>query len=765
MNNRTQLKNGDPGFQHQAKVGKTLKTSTPWWRERLRPPEGAPNIVVILLDDLGFSDLGCYGSEIRTPHIDALARGGLQFTGYTTVPMCTPARAALMTGKNPHSVGCGWLTHANPGYPGYQAGEISQDAPTLSELLRANGYATYGVGKWHNTADSNVVPGGDRSAWPLQRGFDRFYGFLGAETNSFSPGQLIEGNEFLNIDAYPDGYYTTRDWTDRAISNLRSHRAGGSEKPFFLYMAHNAPHVPLQAPADIIASYDGMYDAGWEAVREQRYLRQKQMGVIPGDWRLPTINPGVPRWEDIPAEQRPIMAHYMQLFAAMVSLIDDSVGRVVAELKAQGVFDNTLIVLTSDNGASSIGGPEGAVNILEKRVTQVEPAGLAQELLAAGELGGVDSYAAYPVGWGNCGNTPFRFYKRTPMNGGIRVPFITSYPRAIKDPGSRRDQWIHVTDTLPTLLDLLGTEYPAEFKGYATRQLDGSSYFDLLKDASCKSSRTVQHFELEGNRGYIRWPWKIASLQPPGTEIDLDRWLLFNLADDPTECEDLAKIHPEVLADLVTAFEHDATANYVYPLDNRAPRRVLAMPPFMAKAFNSPRTFYPGTETITPYAFAPLIADRNYQLTCEFNWAPGMQGVLFAAGDNTSGIGAYVIDAHVHLVYASGRGKQRRVKLPVTEGEQKLFIDHVALGKRQGSATVSLLGQSTAQELDMSPTFLRIAGEGLDIGRDRKRKVCPEYADRGVFAYPGLIKQVHVVPGLQATDSLANRPEALSQID
>ena len=765
MSDKLHLNIGDPGHGHQGEIGKTLKTSKPWWREKTQAPAGAPNVVVILLDDLGFSDLGCYGSEIRTPHIDALAAGGLKFTGYTTVPMCTPARAALMTGKNPHSVGCGWLTHANPGYPGYQAGEISKDAPTLPELLRAQGYATYGVGKWHNTADSNVVPGGDRSTWPLQRGFDRFYGFMGAETNSFSPGQLIEGNEFLSIDTYPDNYYTTKDWTDRAIQNLRSHSAGGSGKPFFLYMAHNAPHVPLHAPPDVVSSYNGVYDAGWEAAREARFARQQQMGLIPKNWRLPKINPGVPHWADVPDDQRPVMAHYMQLFAAMVSLIDDSVGRIVAELKAQGLFDNTLIVLTSDNGASSIGGPAGAVNILEKRVTGVEPAGLAQEMLAANELGGVDSYAAYPVGWGNCGNTPFRFYKRTPMNGGIRVPFITSYPKGIADPGQMRHQWIHVTDTVPTILDLLGASYPAQFNGYATRQLDGSSYLNVIKRADAASHRTVQHFELEGNRGYIRWPWKIASLQPPGTEIDLNRWLLFNLADDPTECDDLAASKPEVLAELVTAFEHDATANYVYPLDNRPPRRVLAMPPFMEKAFNSPRTFYPGTETITPYAIAPLIADRNYTLECKFDWVPGQQGVLFAAGDNMNGMGAYVVDAQVLFVFAGGRGKQRRVHLPLTPGLHSLLITHEATGQRQGKASIQLGGQGDAQTIDMSPTFLRLAGEGLDVGLDRKRKVCPEFSAQGVFAYTGSIHQVHVVPGKQAPGSPTNRPEALSQLD
>ncbi|MGH8433771.1 MAG: arylsulfatase [Pseudomonas sp.] len=653
MRDESLLKNGDPGHGYQGTIGKTLKDSKPWWRPYTRAPAGAPNVVVILLDDLGFSDFGCYGSEIKTPNIDALAGGGLKFTGYTTVPMCTPARAALMTGKNPHSVGCGWLTHNNPGYPGYQAGEMSKDAPTLPELLRAQGYSTYAVGKWHNIADHNVTSAGDRSAWPLQRGFDRFYGFLGAETNFFSPGQLVEGNEFLNADAYPEGYYTSNDWTDRSIRYLRAHRAASADKPFFLYLAHNAPHVPLHALPGDIAKYDGTYDDGWDVVRKARYARQKLMGLIPDSWRLPDANPGVPRWDDVPEAQRPVMVHYMQLYAAMVDNIDQNVGRLVAELKALGVFDNTLIMLTSDNGASSIGGPEGAANIFEKRVTQQEKPGLPQAMLQSGILGGIDSYPAYPVGWGNCSNTPFRYYKRTPMNGGIRVPFIVSYPKGIPDPGATRRQWIHVTDTLPTLLDLLKVDYPAQFNGYKTRELNGVSYLGMLRDGSFPAQRTQQHYELEGNRGYISGPWKIASLQPPGSAIDLNRWLLFNLEQDPTECDNLAAVQPELLQQLIEKFEQDAHANYVYPLDNRDNRRVLALPPFLESVYAKPRYFYPDSETASPMSISPLISDRNFEIECAFEWRPGFEGVLFAVGDNVAGLAAFVMGNLVTVVRIS----------------------------------------------------------------------------------------------------------------
>ena len=759
------LMDGDPGSGHQAVIGRTLQESKPWWRPRTEAPKGAPNVVVVLLDDLGFSDFGCYGGEIRTPNIDALAAGGLRFTGYTTVPMCTPARAALMTGKNPHSVGCGWLTHNNPGYPGYQAGEMSADAPTLPELLRAAGYGTYGVGKWHNVADYNATAGGDRSAWPLQRGFDRFYGFLGAETNFFSPGHLIEGNEFLAIDEHEASYYSSNDWTDRALRFVHGHRSAAPGKPFYLYVAHNAPHVPLQARPEDIARYDGVYDVGWDAIRAARFERQKAMGLIPADWQLPGSTPGIVPWAEVPAEQRPVMAHYMQLYAAMVDNIDQNIGRLVAELKAMGQWDNTLLILTSDNGASSIGGPEGAANIFEKRITRQESPTLAKEMLAQGALGGIDSYPAYPVAWGQVSNTPFRFFKRTPMNGGIRVPFITSWPARIPDPGAQRTQWTHVTDTLPTILDLLGQAYPAQFKGYRTRGLDGTSWAAALTDGALPTQRQTQHYELEGNRGYISGRWKIVSLQPPATAIDLERWMLFDLVADPTECHNLAAQHPDTLRSLIQAFEADAKANYIYPLDNRDNRRVLPLPPFLEEDYALPRLFYPGTETASPMTVAPLLSDRDFEVEVVFTHALGQEGVLYAMGDNMNGLAAFVLYGAVHVAFTAGAAIRRTVAVPLPAGAHRLVLRHHAPGQRQGIGTVLLDGHAHAESLNMSPTFLRLGGEGVDVGLDRKRKVSALYAGRGTFAYPGHIDHVRVTPGPQAPGSLANRPEALAQLD
>jgi len=481
------------------RIGRTLRDSEPWWPPRREPPAYAPDIVVLLLDDLGFSDVGCFGAEIATPAIDRLAARGLRFAHYTTVPMCTPARAALLTGRNPHAVGCGWLTFNDPGYPGYRAGEIALDAPTLPELLRTAGYATYMVGKWHNTAEHHVAPSADRSSWPLSRGFDRFYGFLGGETHYFAPAQLVEDNAFLDHDVYRDGYYASDDWTDKAIGWLKAHASASPGKPLFLYVAHNAPHAPLHAKAADLACYAGAYDAGWDAIRAQRFDRQCREGLFAHPPSLPGRSPGVPAWDDVDPHRRKLFARYMELYAAIVHNIDQNVARLVDGLERLGRLDNTLFVITSDNGANGIGGIDGAANNLSKRLTQFEDPQWVRELLERGRIGKSDSWPAYPLGWTDVSSTPFRLYKTTTMNGGIRVPLVVHWPSRIRDGGAVRQQWVHVTDVVPTVLDVLGITSPAP--------LDGASFRAALERADAPVSRNAQHYELAGNRGYILDGW------------------------------------------------------------------------------------------------------------------------------------------------------------------------------------------------------------------------------------------------------------------
>ena len=757
---------GDPGAGYRGTIGRTLAESTPWWPPQATAPRGAPDIVLILLDDLGYSDFGCFGAEIRTPHIDALATQGLRFSQYTTVPMCTPARAALLTGKNPHSVGCGWLTFNTPGYPGYQAGEISGDAPTMAELLRAHGYSTYAVGKWHNTAEHNVAPAANRASWPLQRGFDRFYGFIGGETHYFAPAQLVEDNALVDRDAYPEDYYCSDDFTDTAIRWLKSHVSSSPEKPFCLYLPFNAPHAPLQAKAADLARYAGAYDAGWDVVRAERIERQRAMGLHARAFSVPGRSAGVPAWRDVAPERRALYARYMELYAAIVDNIDQNIGRLTGVLARLGRLHNTLVIVTSDNGANGIGGVDGAVNNLAKRLMRTEDPDVVRRALDEGRLGAADTWPAYPLGWTDVSSAPFRMYKTTTMNGGIRVPFVVHWPAGIRDKGAVRHQWLHVTDVLPTLLDMLDVRYPERFDDHPTRAMDGVSARPLLASADARAGRTQQHYELAGNRGYIRDGWKIVSLQAPGKPMELDNWMLFDVVDDAAEVRDLAASHPAKLAELVAAFDADAAANYVYPLDNRDVRRSLTIPPFREAACTAALTFYPGS-TSALSVVAPLIADRDYRIECTFTYAGANSGVIFALGDPLAGMALFVRRSSLAFVYHGGNGKPVMCDgLPLRSGSNRFELRHHALGGRRGTGAIVMNGDACAT-LDMSPTTVLGlgVGEGLDIGLDRKQHVTPLYGGEGCNVYTGSVDHVRIEPGPHPPDSYANRPEAVAQRD
>lgn len=746
-------------------IGRTLDQSTPWWPARCSAPAGAPDIVVFLLDDLGFSDFGCFGAEIRTAAIDRMAQRGIRFANYTTVPMCTPARAALLTGKNPHSVGCGWLTFNDPGFPGYQAGEMTRDTPTLAEVLKSNGYSTYMVGKWHNTAEHATTSSSDRSSWPLARGFDRFYGFLGGETHYFAPSQLVEDNTLLDHESYRDGYYCTDDWTDKAIAMVKEHASSAPGKPFFLYFAHNAPHAPLHAKAEDLARYRGVYDAGWDAVRAARVGRQVEEGIFAQAPSLAPHSPNVPAWTAVAPDQRELMARYMELYAAVVDNIDQNVGRLLDTLESLGRLDNTLVLITSDNGSNGIGGPDGAANNLAKRLTNSEDPAWVRRCFEAGELGGAASWPAYPLGWTDVSSTPYRLYKTTTMNGGIRVPLVMQWPARWKSGGTVSQEWVHVTDVTPTILDLVGIAPPAEHAGQRTRPHDGVSFKDTA-DRGAPSRRTAQHYELAGNRGYIADGWKIVSLQPPGKAIDLDNWMLFDLRSDPTETRDLARERPEKLAELVAAFDRDALANNVYPLDNRGVRRSLTVPPYLEASLDEAHTFYPGVGTAPVAVVAPMIADRSYRLRCAFDWQPGATGVIFSLGDPIFGFALYARDGGVHFHYhgAPDRGVDAR-DLPVAAGRNEFVLDYKATGARRGMGVLRL-GEIDVVTLDLSPTIILgiSVGEGIDVGCDRRLHVT-DYGGTGACHYTGTVHFLRLEPGPQAPDSYANRPERLSQRD
>lgn len=739
-----------------------MAESLPNWITPIRHVPGSPNVIVILMDDMGYSDLGCFGGEIDTPNIDALARNGLRFTQYTTVPMCTPARAALLSGKNPHSVGCGWLSHNDPGYPGYK-GEIALNAPTAAEILRMHGYSTMAAGKWHNTYDRNNFPGGDTSSWPIQRGFDQFYGFMAAETSYFQPDNMMEGNQPAKVLRYPPDYFAPDDYTGRAIDWIAQHSSCSPDKPFFLYLAFQTPHGPLHAKPHDIARYNGRYDAGWDEVRRQRYERQHSAGLTENNAGFAPRNPGVPPWADLSAEDKALFARYMEVYAALIDNADQNIGRLVDFLRQIGQLDNTIIMLTSDNGANAVAGPSGVMNLVGRRAGAVEDMALNQRLLKEDRVGAEDTYICYPTGWTQVSNTPYRYFKRTPMAGGIRVPLVMHWPAGIAERGALRKQWVHVTDILPTLMEFAGATLPEVFNGYRTRPLDGRSFAALLNDAQAPARRDRQYYELQGNRAYISGTWKIVSLQSPDKALELDNWMLFDLANDPAEINDLAKARPDIVARLADEFDAEAGTNYVYPLDQRDERRRNQVPPYELDRVWTPREFHRAGQAIPSDVLTPMIADRSYVITALFDWKPGDQGIIFSLGDRFFGLVLFVENGSLHCIYQQWHNPKALTPLTLSAGSQCVAFHYHATGRRKGHASVQINGRLLLEGVDLSPSLLRIPSNGMSIGLSRRLSVSEHYEHRGSFEYSGRIDRVRIQPGALAPGSEAEPSEAVYQ--
>lgn len=738
---------GYPGFP--GKVGRTRDESEPHWDLPLKAPKGAPNVVVIFMDDMGWSDIGCYGSEISTPHADALAKRGIRLNNYTSHPICSPARAALLTGRNAHSVSTGWLATNNPGFPGY-SGEMPLDTPTMAETFRAAGYATVAVGKWHNSPDS-ISP---NASWPTYRGFDRFYGFLESETGYFFPARILYNNIVAPIDSYPDGYYATDDWTEKAIGFVADIRNQDPDRPFFLYIANNAVHSPLQAKEQDLAKYRGRYDAGWDSIRAARFERQKALGLIPQDARLSDRDPEVPSWADVPDDQKQLFARHMEAYAAVLDCADQNIGRVVRLLEQIGELDNTIFVLSSDNGGSSSAGPAGMVNF-NRRSGGLASLPVDVDVTRKETVGTPKATALYPSGWGQVSNTPFPSYKTYTGGGGRRVSFVISWPRKLTDFGAIRTQFAHVTDVMPTLLDLAGVSPLTMSHGKAAPPMHGKSFAPLLLDSSASASRSEQYYECWANRAYYSHGWIAVSLQKKGHPIDFDNWTLHSHADDFSESMDLARQHPEKLKELVQAFDEAAWANLVYPLDSRTPFQKLSeLAPHQRPPASGRRRFLPNTQTIHRGVIQPLIADRTYKISVKLHRAAKDMGVLFAIGDVSGGMVLYIEDDRLQLVY-NGFGEYRTLSGPtVAPGERVATLEYEASGARRGRGRLVLDDGSATDWHDLSPTMMSGFHEGMDIGIDRRGPVSWDLKERhGAFRYSGTIHEVIVESGAFAPDS------------
>ena len=538
-------------------IGRTAADSKPSPLPVVRARPGSPNIIYIVLDDTGFSDLHCYGSEVATPNIDALAARGLLYNNFHCKAICSPSRAALLTGRNSHAVGMKELAGDDQGYP-HSRGRVTPAAATIAQILRTHGYSTMGVGKWHLVPRSEIKPSGDRSHWPLQKGFDRWYGFLSGWTDQYQP-DLVVDNHAVEPPGRPD-YHFSVDIIDQCLKMLGDHLSADAKKPFFLYVAFGATHAPIQVPKRYIDKYVAVFEKGWDRIREERYRRQLKLGIIPANTKLPPRNPGDPAWSDLSDEERAVYTRFMAAYAGFLEHTDEQIGRLFRFLNERGLFEQTGIFLISDNGGAPEAGLKG--NFAHSYADRTTVQEMYRRL---NELGGRKTQPLYQRPWAAASNTPFKFYKLWPYSGGVHTPFLVSWPAEIRKTGLRR-QFVDVIDITPTVLDIVGIEAPSVFEGVCQIPLHGKSIRATFNDADSPNPRDVQYFELWGNRAVWHRGWKAVGIHTPGTDFDADRWELYNVEADFSESVNLAAEYPGKLEELKKLWWEEAAKNGALPL-------------------------------------------------------------------------------------------------------------------------------------------------------------------------------------------------------
>jgi arylsulfatase A-like enzyme len=728
-------------------IGPTDKESKPYYPEPTRPKAGSPNVVYIVLDDVGFADLGCYGSEIATPNLDQLAAGGLRYNNFHTRAICSPTRAALLTGRNSHSVGVRTVSNVVNGFPNGR-GYITPAATTLAEILHTVGYSTFALGKWHLVPLNQSSPSGPFDQWPVQRGFEHFYGFLDGLADQYRP-ELVLDNTFVEPPKQP-GYHLSADLVDKSIQYLRQQKAATPEKPFFLYLAFGAAHAPHQAPKAFVDKYVPVFEKGWDKTREDRLAKQKQLGITPANAALNAPNPGIKAWSSLSNDEKRLYVRFQAAFAGFLDHTDVQIGRLIQHLKDSGQLENTIVVVISDNGASQEGDFEGFTNIVAGYNRISVP--LENKLKVIDDIGTERSESNYPLGWAQAGNTPFQYYKQTVHGGGTNDPLIVSWPKGISDKGGIRSQFVDVIDITPTILDLTGIEAPKTYHDVPQKPLEGASIAATFKDPNAPNPRNVQYFEQGGNRAIWNDGWKAVTLHKAGTDFDKDVWELYDLKSDFSESKNLAAQNPDKLKQLEALWWSEARKYGVLPLDGRNALQVALENQKRTDLLSNRSTYvyYPGQGHLLRDV-TPNTANRSYAISAYVDRPSAKSdGVLVAFGSSGGGYSFFVKDGKLvfdynaigkHIVLTSDRN------VPV--GKAILRYVFTRTDNFKGTAALYVDAQKVAEQVISLPPSLFIAWEGLDVGRDSLSPVSPLYANLGDFAFPtgALEKVVYEIKG------------------
>ncbi|WP_221586310.1 arylsulfatase [Microbacterium sp. G2-8] len=732
-----------------------VRDSVPDWTpyELKTAPEGAPNVLVILFDDTGLASWSPYGGRINMPTMDRLAESGLTYTQWHTTALCSPTRSTLLTGRNHHVNRAGVIMEGTNGFPGF-AGRLPAECATIGQILQENGYSTFWVGKDHNIPEEDNAPGGNRSMWPLQLGFDRFYGFLGGETNNWYP-DLVEDNHFIEAPATPEeGYHLSKDLADQALKMIRNQQASNPSKPWYMWYCPGANHAPHHAPQEYIDKYKGVFDDGYDSYREWVLERMIEKGILPEGTALTPFNPlpeddanpadYVRPWDELSDDEKRLFARFAEVFAGFSEYTDAQVGRVIDYLEETGQLDNTLIFYCADNGASGEGSPDGSVN--ENKFFNGYPDDLAENLAMIDKLGSPDTYNHYPTGWAAAFSTPFQMFKRySQYAGGTCDPMVIHWPKGIEAQGEMRHQYHHSVDVVATVLDVIGLEMPEVYRGVQQHPLDGvsmKSSFDAAPDAP--SEKKTQYYSMLGTRGIWKDGWKAAAVHAPLTgkgDFENDVWELYNVEEDRSESNNLAATHPEKLEELVAAWFEEAEANFVLPLDDRSARDQLTVERPQAEPPRDRYVYYPDTAAV-PESVAVNVRGRSFKIIADVVLEEGAQGVLFAHGSRFGGHSLFIKDNKLTYVYnfLGIPPEQTFTSGELTPGPHTLGVEFTREksgehGEAVGTAKLYVDDQVVAEgPMRTQVGKFTLCGDGLCIGWDSADPVSRQYSNPFPFS-------------------------------
>jgi arylsulfatase len=732
-----------------------VRDSKPDWTpyELKRAPKGAPNILIVLYDDTGLAAWSPFGGRIKMPTLQKLADNGLLYSQWHTTALCSPSRSTFLTGRNHNVNRCASITEAADGFPG-AAGRLPAECATIGQVLQDNGYSTFWIGKNHNVPTEDISSGGSRSEWPLQKGFDRFYGFLGGETNNWYP-DLVEDNRFVDPPATPEqGYHLSKDLADQALRMLRDQQSANPSKPWFLWFCPGANHAPHHSPKEYADKYKGQFDDGYEAYREWALQRMIEKGVLPEGTALTPINP-LPKdvadtapgdmvrpWDSLEDDEKRLFSRMAEVYAGFSEYTDAQVGRIVDYLEQTKQLENTLIFYCADNGASGEGSPNGSVN--ENKFFNGYPDDLAENLKYLDTLGGPDTYNHYPTGWAVAFSTPFQMFKRySQFSGGTCDPLVIHWPKGIKAKGEIRHQYHHSTDIVPTILEVTGLEMPAVYRGVKQYPLNGVSMRYTFDDANAPTQKQRQYYAMLGTRGIWENGWKAAALHAPlsgAGHFDQDPWELFHVDVDRSESKDLAKENPEKLKELIAAWFEEADKNFVLPLDDRSAVELLTI---QHPQTEPPRTrfiYYPHTTSV-PESVAVNIRGRSYKIIADVNITSDAHGVIFAHGSRFGGHSLFIKDRRLYYVYnfLGIQPEQKFVSEPLDPGKHALGMAFVReksgkYGESVGKTQLYVDDKVVAEgPMKTQSGHFTLCGDGLCVGFDSADRVSQEY--EGSYAF------------------------------